>query len=147
MTEVTDYYQLLGVPETASTVAIKKAFRVLARTSHPDHNPGDPSAEDRFKLIQRAYHVLSDVSLRTTYDQARALSLGGSSSLFGDERPPYGRQRLWWLRSALVSLFRRGGECALAREPMRKRRFASHSISRCGAERRKFDLPTGNRLA
>ena len=90
MAEVTDYYELLGVPETASLDAIKKAFRARARTSHPDHNPGDKSAEDRFKSVQRAYHVLSDARLREAYDQARALSFAGSRPWLGDDRPPAG---------------------------------------------------------
>jgi molecular chaperone DnaJ/curved DNA-binding protein len=90
MAEVTDYYELLGVPETASTDTIKKAFRARALTSHPDHNPGDPSAENRFKLIQRAYHVLSDSRLREAYDQARVLSFGGARSWLSDDRPPAG---------------------------------------------------------
>jgi molecular chaperone DnaJ/curved DNA-binding protein len=71
MAEVTDYYQLLGVPDTASPDAIKRAYRSLARDSHPDRNPHDPAAEERFKQIQLAYQVLSDPARRDEYDHIR----------------------------------------------------------------------------
>ena len=76
MPEVTDYYHLLGVPETASPDAIKRAYRSLARDSHPDRNPHDPEAEERFKQIQRAYQVLSDAARRAQYDRVRHAALG-----------------------------------------------------------------------
>ena len=76
MAEVTDYYLLLGVPDTASPDAIKRAYRALARDSHPDRNPHDPSAEERFKMVQLAYQVLSDPRRRTQYDLARMSSVG-----------------------------------------------------------------------
>lgn len=67
--EYKDYYQVLGVDKTASQDKIKKAFRKLARKHHPDVNPGDPSAEDRFKEINEANEVLSDPEKRRKYDQ------------------------------------------------------------------------------
>lgn len=92
MAEVTDYYLLLGVPEGASPEAIKRAYRSLARDSHPDRNPHDPGAEDRFKTIQRAYHVLSDPARREAYDAARRMPFGGlGGGLEGRARPASGR--------------------------------------------------------
>ncbi|MFL5755238.1 MAG: DnaJ C-terminal domain-containing protein [Chloroflexota bacterium] len=66
--EYRDYYQILGVPRTASQAEIKKAFRKLARQHHPDRNPGDKSAEKRFKDINEANAVLSDAEKRKQYD-------------------------------------------------------------------------------
>jgi curved DNA-binding protein len=67
--EVKDYYQTLGVSKDASQDEIKRAFRKLARQHHPDLNPGDPAAEDRFKEINEAYEVLSDEEKRKKYDR------------------------------------------------------------------------------
>ena len=67
--EVKDYYQTLGASKNASQDDIKKAFRKLARKHHPDVNPGDVSAEERFKEINEAYEVLSDEEKRKKYDQ------------------------------------------------------------------------------
>jgi molecular chaperone DnaJ len=64
-----DYYELLGVPRKASMKDIRTAFRKLARKYHPDLNPGDKSAEEKFKQIQEAYDVLSDSKKRQMYDQ------------------------------------------------------------------------------
>jgi molecular chaperone DnaJ len=64
-----DYYQVLGVARSTALADIKKAYRKLARKYHPDLNPGDKTAEARFKEIQEAYAVLSDPKKRSQYDQ------------------------------------------------------------------------------
>jgi molecular chaperone DnaJ len=64
-----DYYKILGVAKTASLDDIKGRFRQLALRYHPDRNPGDVRAEERFKLVAEAYHVLSDRHRRPLYDQ------------------------------------------------------------------------------
>jgi len=64
-----DYYELLGVARKASAKDIRAAFRKLARKYHPDLNPGDKSAEEKFKQLQEAYDVLSDTKKRQMYDQ------------------------------------------------------------------------------
>jgi len=68
-TTKTDYYELLGVSRKASAKDIRAAFRKLARKFHPDLNPGDKAAEEKFKQLQEAYDVLSDSKKRQIYDQ------------------------------------------------------------------------------
>jgi len=72
-----DYYETLSVPRTASEDDIRKAYRKLARKYHPDLNPGDRSAEDRFKNVQEAYDILSDSKKRQMYDQVGFYSDAG----------------------------------------------------------------------
>src|SRR6478752_6936055 len=72
-----DLYKVLGVDRKASPEEIKKAYRKLARQYHPDKNPGDASAEQKFKEISAAYDVLGDPDKRKQYDR------GGLSSFFG----------------------------------------------------------------
>jgi len=67
--EFKDYYETLGVPRDASQQDIKAAFRKLAAKHHPDRNPDDPTAEDRFKEVNEAYTALSDPEKRKIYDQ------------------------------------------------------------------------------
>lgn len=78
-----DYYDLLGVSRDASQDEIKRAFRRLARETHPDANPDDPEAEHRFREIAQAYEVLSDPQRRAAYDRGDQFDMGDLFSTFG----------------------------------------------------------------
>lgn len=80
-----DYYDVLGTSKTATEDEIRKAYRTLARKYHPDVNPGDKSAEEKFKEINEAYEVLSDPDKRKRYDQ-----LGPNWKAGSDFTPPPG---------------------------------------------------------
>jgi molecular chaperone DnaJ len=80
-----DYYKILGVAETAAPKEITKAYRKLARELHPDANPNNAAAEDRFKEVSAAYDVLGDEAKRTEYDEVR--KLGPSGGMFGGGAP------------------------------------------------------------
>jgi molecular chaperone DnaJ len=73
-----DFYAILGVPQDADEAAIKKAYRKLARKYHPDKNPGDAAAEQKFKDIGEANSVLSDATQRQEYDAIRQMARGGA---------------------------------------------------------------------
>ena len=78
-----DYYATLGLTREASSDEIKKAFRRLARETHPDANPGDPSAEPRFREVAEAYEVLSDPARRAAYDRGDQFDVSSLFSHFG----------------------------------------------------------------
>ncbi|KAB2868025.1 MAG: DnaJ domain-containing protein, partial [Bacteroidales bacterium] len=78
MTTKRDFYEILGVSKSASKEEIKKAYRQKAIQYHPDKNPGDKEAEDKFKEAAEAYEVLSDDNKRARYDQFGHAGMGSS---------------------------------------------------------------------
>src|SRR3990172_7211274 len=78
-----DYYEVLGVARNASEPDIKKAYRRLAMKYHPDRNPGDATAETKFKEAKEAYEVLTDTRKRTAYDQFGHTGVDPSAAGFG----------------------------------------------------------------
>ena len=83
MAEETDYYKILGVERTATADEIKRAYKKVAIKYHPDRNPGDKEAEEKFKQAAQAYDVLRDPDNRARYDQFGAAGVDGAAGGFG----------------------------------------------------------------
>ena len=124
-----DYYEILGAKRNASQPEIKKSYRRLARKYHPDVNPGDPSAEERFKQIQEAYKVLSDPEKRKFYDRqgyyrdgqqgAAGNGFQGFESSGFDDRNFSGGTGQSTFNDILSDLFGRGNAGASSARPIR----------------------------
>ena len=115
-----DFYEILGVPKTASEDEIKKSYRKLAMKFHPDRNQGDASAEVKFKEAKEAYEMLSDAEKRAAYDQFGHAGVdpnmrgpgGGAGAGFGGfplsvtlVKEDFEKWEIWLARGALGSLF------------------------------------------
>jgi molecular chaperone DnaJ len=118
-----DYYKVLGVPAEASTKEITKAYRKLARDSHPDTHPGDAAAEERFKEVSAAYDVLGDETKRKEYDEVRRLGPvgfgGGGPGGAGNINFNVGADGLGDLLGQMFGRGRRGGGASSAAAPQR----------------------------
>jgi molecular chaperone DnaJ len=122
-----DFYKILGVSKSASQADIKKAYRTLARDNHPDSNPGNKAAEERFKDISEAYSVLSNEKKRKEYDEQRTLfgrmgngGFGGPGGGFGGGFQPGGQNVDFDLSDLLGGIF--GGRGRGGRQQPRGRR-------------------------
>ncbi len=108
---MSNYYDVLGVSKTATADEIKKAYRTLAFKYHPDRNPGNAAAEEKFKQISAAYDVLGDESKRRQYDMGYSSDSYSSNSTAGNQQyqrqyqytysNPFGDDNFWeWFNNA-----------------------------------------------
>jgi len=116
-------YQVLGVDKKATPEEIKKAYRKLARQYHPDRNPGDEKAEERFKEIQGAYDIVGDAEKRKQYDRGSLFGMGGGTT-GGQGAGGFGGFDVGGFGDILSNLFGGGGEGGAAgagRRPRQER--------------------------
>ena len=104
-----DYYAVLGVDADASADEIKKAYRRLARQYHPDSNPDDKGAEQKFKEVGEAYAVVGDESTRKEYDEVRRLGASGLGGFGGGAGSPFGGAGGADFGDLLRTIFEQGG--------------------------------------
>ena len=119
-------YEVLGVAKNASDDDIKKAYRKLAGQYHPDRNPGDDAAEERFKEVQGAYDVLSDAEKRKAYDtfgSADGRGFPGGADMGGMRFEEFDIGNLGDL---LGGMFGGGGRRAASRQPIRGNDLETH---------------------
>ncbi|HMC05308.1 MAG TPA: DnaJ domain-containing protein, partial [Actinomycetota bacterium] len=105
-----DYYATLGVQKGASEADVKKSYRKLAQKYHPDANPGDTAAEEKFKEVSHAYDVLSDPKTRKEYDDFREMLASGLGGFGGPGGAGGGRRIRFEDLGDLGDIFTRAGQ-------------------------------------
>ena len=120
MNNLRNYYEILGVPRNASNDEVKRAFRRLARRYHPDVNPGDKVAEEKFKDINEAYEILSDEGRRSQYDQF-SRAVGNKYTRPGFKRNSNQSRRNDFSQFANIGSVNPFGEKKRPQEPQRTR--------------------------
>jgi DnaJ-class molecular chaperone len=130
-----DFYETLGVKRDANVEDIRKAYRKLARKHHPDLNPGDKSAEDRFKKVQEAYDVLSDPKKKQMYDQVGFYSDNGGAAAGG--RGPGAGPNMGFGGFDFSDIFKQGGGGAgyAPREIFRTSSISGSAVTRVRSAR------------
>ena len=111
-----DYYEVLGVPKDADDATLKKAYRTLAKKYHPDANPGDQAAADKFKEASEAYSVLSDPEKRRQYDQFGHAAFDGVQAALADSVVLISTAAIWETFSEISSEIFLAADAAAAAE-------------------------------